>query len=525
VAFAVPRFADVTMAAGLAGVEAQYLNWLDVDGDPLADLLVNGHRLFRNLSAVGAPRFEEITAAAGLSGAKPAPALALDIDNDGRTDIVSTAGQLWRHGEDGTFTDIAARAGFMPHPKSLTLGAGDIDGDGFADLYIGTVEDWNDGNPVYYPHQLWHNLAGARFEEIGERAGIARKVYGRSVLFGDVDGDGRPDIFVAAYRLQPNLLWRNLGRGRFQEAAAEWGVTGRRQPEKYYDNVTRRRYGPAYGHTIGACWLDLDNDGHMDLFTANLAHKYVGPTGDRSMGYDIRGYVCDDSAIYRRTVRGFEDWREALGVPVNPIGGPAVFKGDELWAGCVAGDANNDTWTDVFVPQIYDLPYARSLLFLNREGGRLEDHAVDAGVCRLDTYAGALADVDGDGWLDVATGGRQAVGAPPSLRLYHNAGCQAGDTPRHWLRVRVHPAPGHRTAVGTVLTMRLGAVTLTRWVTAGTSSYGQQDDPIVHFGLGSWSGNATLWVRWPDGSEMRVPVVADSLVEVLPPASAALVRP
>ena len=210
------------------------------------------------------------------------------------------------------------------------------------------------------------------------------------------------------------------------------------------------------------------------------------------------------------------DWRAELGVPTLPIGGPARFQGDELWAGCVAGDVNNDGWTDVFVPQIYNLAYARTKLFLNAQGERFEDHAREGGITRLDTYAGALADVDGDGRLDVVTAGRPAVGAPPSLRLYRNTGWPGNAAPRHWLRVHVRPGPERRTVLGTVAQIRLGRLTLTRLLTAGTSTYGQQDDPVLHFGLGEWTGPVTLTLRWPDGTEQTVTAAVDTLVQVRP---------
>ena len=514
---AIPRFADVSAAAGLEGVALQYANWLDFDQDTRPDLLVNGHRLFHNQTeAAGACRFVEVTTAAGLARAERGPALAVDLDNDGWTDLVSTRGQLWRNRGDGTFAEGAAAAGFVPHPKALVLAAGDIDGDGYADLYVTMAEDWNDGNATTYPHQLWRNDRGHRLVEIGAQAGIDRKTYGRGVLFADVDGDGRQDIFVANYRLQPNLLWRNCGGGRFEDVARRFGVAGRKEPERYYDALTRRHYGPHYGHSIGACWLDFDNDGRLDLFTANLAHKYVGPTRVEAMGYDVRGYLCDDSAIYRRLDDRFGDWRERLGVPPRPIGGPGIYQGDELWAGCTAGDVNNDGWTDVFVPQIYNLPYARSQLFLNQAGERFEEHAAAAGIVRLDTYAGALADVDGDGRLDLVTAGRPAVGAPASLRLYRNTGWDEAAGRRHWLRLRLRPGPERRTLLGTVVQASLNGVTLTRLVTAGTSTYGQQDDPVLHFGLGAWNQPVPLTLRWPDRAETTLTVAVDSLVEIQP---------
>ena len=510
----VPRFADITAEAGLDGVDAQYVNWLGCDQDGRPDLLVNGHRLFRNTGTVASARFEEITAAAGLSPAKRGPALAVDLDNDGWTDIVSSRGQLWRNRGDGTFEDVAAAAGFAPHRKAIAMAAGDIDGDGFADVYVAMGEDWNDGNPTYYAHELWRNSGGGHFTEIGEAAGIARKTYGRGVLFDDVDGDGRQDIFVANYRLQANLLWHNCGGGRFEDSARHYGVTGRREPERYYNATLKKHYGPHYGHSIGACWIDIDNDGRMDLFTANLVHKYVGRSGK---SYDIRGYVCDDSAIYRRGAVGFEDWRERLGVAPLPIGGAGVFQGDELWAGCAAGDLNNDGWTDVFVPQVYNLAYATSRLFLNDGGAAFVESAKAAGIVRIDTYAGALADADGDGWLDVVTAGRSKVGAKPALRLYRNLGAADGEPARHWLRVRVRPGPSRRTVLGTRLQAHLGDRVLTRLVSAGSGTYGQQDDPVIHVGLGTWDGPVVLTARWPDGSTTRHTARPDSLVDIAPP--------
>jgi len=493
----VPRFEDQTSSAGLDGVSASYVNWLDADGDGGVDLLVNGNRLFRNTCAdtIG---FEEVSSAAGLGSAKRGPALCVDMDNDGDTDILSTRGHLWRNDGAGRFSDVAAAAGFRPHAKSNVIGCGDVDGDGFVDFYIGMKEDWNAGKPVYYPHELWLSHEGTALEEVGREAGIDIRRYARSVLFADVDGDGLSDIFVGNYRLQANVLWRNLGGVRFEDRAKGLGVQGRYQPGKFQDSVARGSYGPRYGHTIGACWLDIDNDGSLDLFTANLVHKYVGPSSRETLRYDIRGYVCDDSAIYRRSGKRFEDWRDRLGVPRRPIGGPGVYEGDELWAGCTPGDVNNDGWEDVFVPQIYNLPYARSVLLLNGCGQVFEDAAVQAGIRRIDTYAGALADVDGDGLVDVATAGRPRKGAAPSLCLYRNTG--SGEIAGlAWVKVRVAPGGSRQTVIGTTVKVYAGDLVQTRLVSAGSSTYGQQNEPDLHFGLGALSGGVRIQVTWPSG--------------------------
>ena len=505
----VPSFHEVTGPRGLPDTGARFVYWLDFDNDLYPDLLVDGTRLFRN---TGPPAFAfvDVTAMTGLTGSQTCALACVDFDNDGWTDVVTTRGELWRNREGKQFVNIAKQAGFQPHAKAGVIGAGDVDGNGYADLYVGMKEDWNAGNPTYYARQLWLNRDGRHFSEVGRASGINLSTYARSVLFSDVNGDGRQDIFVANYRLQPNLLWLNRGACRFRNVARKYGVAGRYAPEQYLDPVSLRRYGPRWGHTIGACWWDFDNDGRQDLFTANLVHKYVGPSNIKRMRYDIRGYVCDDSAIYRHQGKYFVNWRKRLGVPLMPMGGPAVYQGDELWAGCCPGDANNDGWTDVFVPQVYNLDYAKAKLLLNAGGVRLADAADKAGIRRIDTYAGAWADFDSDGLLDLITAGRPRKDKPARLCLYRNRGSQE-IAARNWLKVRLQQS-GTRTMLGTRLTVRAGELTQFREFSVGHSSYGQQNGPNLHFGLGDWQGGVSIVVRWPDGAMSEVDARPNTLV-------------
>lgn len=509
---AIPRLADATEALGLAEQAATYVNWLDANNNGLPDLLVNGDRLFLNQ---GPPFYKFAPAPPDFwTGARQGPVLCVDVDNDGWTDIVSTRGQLWLNQQGNGFVDVAGAWGFAPHPKGNVLAAGDFNGDGWTDLFLGMKEDWNDGKPVYHEHELWLNREGKGFREAGREAGIRRKTYARSALVFDVNGDGHPDIFVGNYRLQPNFLWLNDGKGGFRDAARDWGVAGRNDPGLHLDPVTKQRHGPSYGHTIGACLLDFDNDGQLDLFAANLVHKYAGPS--RGGGYDIRGYVCDDSAIWRRQGDQFVDWRAQLGLPPMPIGPKGVYQGDELWAGCVAGDVNNDGWEDVFVPQIYNLDYARCRLFLNAGGRRFLDRAEAAGLSYIDSYAGAWADLNGNGRLDLATAGRAGVDQPPRLRLHRNDGGE-GMMNHLWLRVSLAPGPERRTPLGSIVTVTQGEKTRVRQHTCGTSTYGQQNDPVLHFGLGPDDSPVTVTVRWPNGiTTTRTSPPATTLSLVMP---------
>ena len=511
----VPRFRDVTALSGLSGCSGRRVNWVDYDNDQYPDLLVDGSRLFRNC---GAPHFNfiDVTASVGLAAARGAAAVCFDYDNDGWTDIVTTRGGLWHNEKGVSFQDVASSVGFKPHAKAGVLGCGDVNADGYADVFVGMKEDWNNGHPTYYPAELWLNSAGTRFREIGHSAGIDRKTYARAVLFSDVDGDGRQDIFIGNYRLQPNLLWRNRGKCRFKNVAHNYGVAGNHDPGRYLDPIILRRYGPHWGHTIGACWLDFDNDAKLDLFTANLVHKYVGPSSGKQMQYDVRGYVCDDSAIYRRCGNTFSDWRASLGVARMPMGGPAFFKGDELWSGCVAADVNNDGWMDIFVPQVYNLDYAKAKLFINAAGQQLIDKAAAAGIQRIDTYAGAWADIDRDGDVDLATAGRSGVGCPVRLCLLRNEGKPDADANR-WLKVRLEQGNGRHTMLGTGVTVQAGKLRLYQEFGAGTSSYGQQNESTLHFGLGNETEQIAVIVRWPDGKVVKTFSSSNTVVEVSMP--------
>ena len=202
--------------------------------------------------------------------------------------------------------------------------------------------------------------------------------------------------------------------------------------------------------------------------------------------------------------------RNALKVRKKPIGGRGVFQGDELWAGCTAADADNDGWEDLFIPQIYNLPYAKTILLMNAEGRGFIDEAAIADIQRIDTYAGAWADIDGDGFMDLATAGRSAKDAKSGLVIYRNK-----SNANHWLKVKLR---SKKSALGAVVSLTLGGRKLVRLNSAGVSTFGQQNDPTLHFGLGaSPTASITITVHWPDGASSSHSASADSTLFVVQP--------
>jgi len=479
-------FTNVTVAAGLGGLGGTFFTWADYDNDGDVDLLIDGWRLMRNeLVPSGTATF---TQAASIGGG----GVWADYDNDG--DLDTFGSRLWRNNGMGVLSDITATAlpgydgGFV-----TAAGWGDYNRDGYVDLYIARGEDWNNGNPRYFADDLWRNNGNGTFTNVTVPAGIQavegpNPKYGRGVEWGDYNNDEWPDIYIPNYRLTQSYLWENQGNGTFKEVAKARNVTG---GGKVYGGVTY------YGHSIGAAWGDIDNDGFLDLVSANLAHK------DNQAPPANRGFFCDDSKVYIN--RGgwgcnLTDIRVDAGIPIRAVGGTAVaqdgqsYYKDELWAGSAFGDCDNDGDLDLFVPEVYDFPWGNSFLFLNNGNRTFTDVTDTAATKVFDTYGGAWADFDNDGALDLITGGKSYPGGGGELHLLKNGGA-AGS----YVKVNLIGTQSNRAAIGARLTASVGGSRVVREVEGGTSSHSQQNTMTQHIGLGNAAKIDTLEIKWPSG--------------------------
>ncbi len=286
-------FTDVTEHVGLArsgfgmGCGAG-----DYDNDGFDDLVVTyfgGVVLYHNeADSHGGRRFVEVTAKAGLHDPNWATSCAWgDIDGDGFLDlylcnyvvvdidnyqICEAPGsrirhhcppsvfphvhhQLYRNNRDGSFTDVSKEAGVTAAPPAPGLGVimTDVDGDGRLDIYVA-----NDMKPAY----LFHNQGQGRFVEKALLSGCALGPHGRlmagmGVEAGDIDGSGRPSLYVTDFYLMGSVLFRNRGRLQFQEASDWSGL------------------GPATIHRLGfgTVFFDAALDGRLSIAIAN-GHVY-----------------------------------------------------------------------------------------------------------------------------------------------------------------------------------------------------------------------------------------------------------
>ncbi len=430
--------------------------WADFDDDGRVDLLA-GARVWRN------DRGRRLVEVANVGG----DGIWGDYDNDGDLDIfVYSSRRLFRQEGGGSFVDVTAQT--LPElPMVVTRGAvwGDFDGDAFIDLYVGGYEA-----PGYQPDAILLNDAGRSFRIIWTQSGDVDPA--RGITAADFDEDGDLDVYVSNYRLEQNQLWRNDGGGGFTNAGPALGVQG------IDDGWTF-----SYGHTIGSAWGDLDDDGHIDLFVGNFSHPAAH----------------QDRPRFYRNLGPTEGYRFA------DLSGGAGLAWQESFASPALGDMDNDGDLDLYFTTVYAGDH--SVLYENRGGFRFGDVTGPAGIPVITTYQAAWADFDGDGDLDLATGGR----------LFRNTGRSAGGAvgaAGNWLAVRLRGdgIAVNTAAIGAQIRVSSGGRTITRQVESGTGE-GNQNDLTLHFGLGSQTGSVPVEVFWPDGTVESTTAAPNRIVD------------
>lgn len=491
----------------------------------------------------------------------------IDYDRDGWLDlfVVNTSGPLtwnseqmdrspahtalYRSNGDGTFTDVSAEAGVDLRAWGMGVAAGDVDNDGWPDLFVTT----------YGTNVLYLNNGDGTFSEATQAAGLGeRRGFWTGAAWGDYDRDGDLDLYVTGYvryseeegtgevatqydveapaSINPssfpperNLLYRNNGDGTFTEVAEPAGVA---DPE---------------GRGLMATWADFTGDGWPDLYVANdvsdnrlyrnngdgtfedISHParvadYRGAMGlavgdwdaDEDLDLFISHWIAQENALYtnlgrpsespagssRRSIQ-FMDEADRYG-----LGQIAL---DYVGWGTSFFDYNNNGRLDLFVAngstlQQSDRPERlvpmSDLLFWNRgpDAGFFEASVVSGtsvfrdarGAPLTKAFVGrgaAFGDYDNDGDLDIFVVNHDGPG-----QLLRNE----SDDRHHWLKVRLEGRTSNRSAIGARLRLVAGGHAQIREVGA-QGSYLSQNALVQHFGLGEHATVDTLEIGWPSG--------------------------
>lgn len=289
----------------------------------------------------------------------------------------------FRDATDGSGISFVQDSGYnvrKDFPVSLGSGVSifDYDGDGKLDLYFCSLR----GFPLATPsksmgNRLYRNLGGLKFEDVTEKAKVGYKGFCHGAAVGDLNADGKPDLYLTTYG--SNVLYLNNGDGTFRDGSANSGCDLK-------------------GWSSGAALFDYDLDGKLDLYvtrygqwTEDGPHEY---TGDKARG--IRTFMTPFQLEPQTHVllKGNGD-----GTFVETTAAAGILRRDGRGLGVVAADINRDGKTDLYVAN----DGCPNFLFLNKGDGTFEDLTESSGADRdaAGNVQGSMGvdvqDMDGDG--------------------------------------------------------------------------------------------------------------------------------
>ena len=480
----------------------------------------------------------------------------IDYDNDGWLDIYVVNGStfdaldgketpphaaLFHNNHDGTFTDVAAKAGVTNDRWGIGVAIADYDNDGWPDIY---VTNWG-------KNRLYHNNHDGTFTDVAEKAGVQLGNWSTGATWGDYDGDGLLDLFVPGYvhfdrnnlpsggvngvadtfctfrgvqvncgprglKGEPDHLFHNNGDGTFTDVSEKAGVA---------DN-------PGY-YGLSSLFVDINNDGKVDLLVADdstpnylyinkgdgtfeddsYSSGYALNEGGRetaSMGiaagdFENNGMVdifnttfSDDYKVLYRNEGDANLTDISYQMGIAEISVPFLGWGDAFL------DYDNDGWKDLMMadghvyPQVDKEPWGtswaqRPMLFHNIGGKKFEAVPPVEGSGLADVISGrgmAVGDLFNDGKLDVVI--NVMDGHPVLLR-------NVSPDHNHWLELKLVGGPkSPRDAVGATVYLTANGMRQREDVLSG-GSYASTSDPRPHFGLGQATKIDDIEVHWPSG--------------------------
>ena len=473
----------------------------------------------------------------------------LDYDGDGRLDLYfattrnlpmgaptrSTGNRLYRNRGDGTFEDTTDRAGVGFRGFTHGLAVGDVDNNGFPDLYLANL-----GRNV-----LYLNNGDGTFRDASPQSGAECGLWSTAAAFFDYDRDGDLDLYVSCYgrwtqdEKQPycgdaaksvrtycsplsipperHFLFRNRGDGTFEDVTRPAGVF--------------RKDGRGMG--IVAC--DVNRDGWIDLYVANdqcphflFLNKHDGTFEDATetsgaavseAGYHQAGMGVDAEDV---TGDGLPElfathFREDYNTLYRNLDG-RNFQDISSWAGivkdcmpnvgwgCALADFDSDGWPDMMVVNGHvddnlaelgrDVPQAEPPRVWRNQGNGKYRLVRDPGTFFEGNHVArgaAFGDLDNDGDIDVVV---SLMDRRPVVLLNESA-------PRSWIRLELLTEKPGRAAIGAAVQVHVKGRTIHRQLKGG-GSYCSANDTRLLVGLGDADRVERVEIRWPDGSQSTV---------------------
>jgi enediyne biosynthesis protein E4 len=495
----------------------------------------------------------------------------IDYDNDGWLDIFLVNGStfkalegveesphaaLFHNNHDGTFTDVASKAGVTNDRWGYGVSVADFDNDGWPDIFVDN----------FGKNRLYRNNHDGTFTDVAEIAGVQLGNWSTGSAWGDVDGDGLLDLYVAGYVHldRDNLpmsgkgsvgtsfcqyrgetvncgprglpgeadhMFRNNGNGTFTEITRKAGVEDK---DKYYG------FTPIFISLNGNGKPDLlvgndstpnllyqnkgngifEDSSYVSGFALNADGREIASMGVAPGDYDNDGqvdlFVSDFSDDYKVLFHNdgrasFTDVSYKAGVAETTI--PFVGWGNGFI------DFDNDGWLDIFevnghvYPQVDGHPWGtsfaqRPLLFRNVPGEGVKERRFEyvppvqgTGLAVVISARGAaFGDLFNDGRIDAVI--NPIDGAPVLLR-------NVNPDHHHWVEVKLVGGPkSPRDATCATAYLKANGMRQRQDVLA-SGSYISSNDRRLHFGLGDSKDAGNVEIHWPSGAveTVRLPAV------------------
>ncbi|OEK05572.1 FG-GAP repeat domain-containing protein [Roseivirga misakiensis] len=516
----------------------------DFNNDDLEDVYFVsnqfGAKLFLNK---GGLKFQNLTDSAGVGAAQgwKNGVTIVDVNDDGFDDIyVSRSGRyekasdrtnlLYVNNGDLTFTEQAAKYGLDDPGYGVQAYFFDFDRDGDLDMYqVNHRIDFENKNTInmlsrvdatadkYARDRLYENNGG-KYRDISDKAGIVNNAWGLSAVLGDFNEDGWDDIYVANDYLMPDYLYINNGDGTFKESIGD-----------HFNHISF--------YSMGSDWADIDNTGHLDLFTLDMAPEdhVRSKRLMASMSNDVFWTMVDQGYQHQYMINTLQ-YNHGKGnfSEVSQLSG--ISKTDWSWT-ALFGDYDADGLKDLFVTngirkditdndamtatdklassgnlklgQVLDLLPSAKLqnpIFKNQGALKFERSNDDWGMRKAYNSNGAVfADLDNDGDLEIVTNNMDLNSA-----LYKNLTVE--NTGRKLNKVELIGPKGNRNALGTTLRIVLADGSERLEKIRGSRGYLSNSDPSLF--IPTDEKIQEIVVTWPTGEQsvVKSPNLAEKLV-------------